>query len=84
MSKKMTTITGYFNPQKHPVFIEISEINLKADLAPNAFIRDSEGKNINDPIFEPYCHVKGLSRATSDEPVPINFLTRINLRAELK
>jgi len=71
-----THVTGYFNPQKFSIYIEISEINMKAVLAPNVYIRDRAGNNINDPIFEPYCHPKGLARATSEEPVPIRFLPR--------
>jgi hypothetical protein len=39
-SPKTTHVTGYFNPQKFSIYIEISEINMKAELAPNVFIRD--------------------------------------------
>jgi hypothetical protein len=73
---KSTTTVGYFNPQKFPIYIEISDINLKAELAPNAYIRDGDGRYINDPIFDKYCHPKGLARATSDTPVPINYVPR--------
>lgn len=80
MSEKLavttTKVVGYFNPQKYPIFIEISEINLKAELAPNAYIRDRHGKYINDPIFESYCHSKGLARATAPEAVPIRLVPR--------
>jgi hypothetical protein len=72
----MTKVVGYFNAQKFPIFIEISEINLKAELAPNAYIRDRNGRYINDPIFEPYCHQRGLSRAIGKEEVPINYVPR--------
>jgi hypothetical protein len=75
-AESTTRVVGYFNPQKYSIFIEISEINLKAELAPNAYIRDRQGRFINDPIFEPYCHPKGLSRATSETPVPVNFVPR--------
>ena len=71
---KTTSVAGYFNPQKHPIYIEITKISLKTELAPNAYIRDRNGRYINDPIFEAYCHEKGLARAMSDTPVPINYL----------
>lgn len=74
--QNMTNIVGYFNPQKYSIFIEISEINLKAELAPNAYIRDRSGKFINDPIFEPYVHAKGLARSTSKQAVPVNYAPR--------
>lgn len=74
--ENITKVIGYFNPQKYRIFIEISEINLKAELAPGIYIRDLQGQLINDPIFEPYCHQKGLARATSEKPVPIVFVPR--------
>jgi hypothetical protein len=77
MTKKngsMTCVTGYFNPHRYPIFLEISKINLKIELAPNTYILDRRGQRLNDPIFEPYCHPKGLSRATGEAPVPVNFV----------
>src|SRR5208283_1595158 len=71
-----TKTIGYFNPQKFPIYIEISEINVKTELAPNAYIRDRAGRYINDPIFEAYCHPKGLARAIGDAPVPIYYVPR--------
>jgi len=75
-NSKTTCITGYFNQQKFPIYIEISEINLKAELAPGAYLRDRAGRYINDPIFEAYCHPKGLARAIGDAPVPIYYVPR--------
>jgi hypothetical protein len=71
-----TNVAGYFNPHSYPIFVEISEINLKAELAPGAYIRDRTGRYINDPIFEGWCHAKGLSRAKSEKPVPIIYVPR--------
>ena len=76
LTENTTKVIGYFNPQKYSIYIEISEINLKTELAPNAYIRDRSGHYINDPIFEPYCHPKGLARATGEAPVPIYFVPR--------
>lgn len=76
LATNTTKVIGYFNPQKFPIYIEISEINVKTELAPNAYIRDRNGRYINDPIFEAYCHPKGLGRATGDAPVPIYFVPR--------
>ena len=69
-----TSVTGYFNPQKYAIYIEIPVINLKTELAPNAYVLDQQGRHINDPIFEPYCHPKGLARAKSETPIPINYM----------
>lgn len=76
VTESMTTVAGYFNPHSYPIFVEISEINLKAELAPGAYIRDRSGRYINDPIFEGWCHAKGLSRAKSEKPVPIIYVPR--------
>ena len=67
-----TCVTGYFNPQPYPIFLEITKINLKVELAPNAYIVDRHGHRLNDPIFEPYCHPKGLSKTIGEALVPIN------------
>jgi hypothetical protein len=77
-NSKTTNVIGYFNQQKFPIYIEISEINFKAELAPNAYIQDRGGCYINDPIFEAYCHPKGLARATGDAPVPIYFIPQFD------
>jgi hypothetical protein len=76
VTESVTNVAGYFNPHTYPIFVEISEINLKAELAPGSYIRDRAGRYINDPIFEPWCHAKGLSRAKSDKQVPIVYVPR--------
>lgn len=76
-SQTMTNVVGYFNPQKYPILIEISEINLKVELKPGIYIRNRNGDKINDPIFEDYVNPKGLSKAVSKTPVPIVFAPRV-------
>lgn len=76
-SEYMTNVVGYFNPQKYPILIEISEINLKVELKPGIYIRNRNGDKINDPIFEDYVNPKGLSKAVSKTPVPVVFAPRI-------
>lgn len=75
-----TKVVGYFNPHKHPICVEISEINLKVELSQNVFIKDSVGRLINDPIFERYCHAKGLARSFAEQPVPIIMVPRFARR----
>jgi len=76
-SQSVTNVVGYFNPQKYPILIEISEINLKVELKPGIYIRNRNGEKINDPIFEDYVNPKGLSKAVSKTAVPIVFAPRI-------
>lgn len=71
-----TNVVGYFNPNSWPIYIEISELNIKCELKPGQYIRDRAGNYINDPVFEDYVQPKGLSRATGDAPVTINFVPR--------
>lgn len=71
-----TNVVGYFNPNSWPIYIEISELNIKCELKPNQYIRDRAGNYINDPVFDDYVQPKGLSKATSDTPVPVNFVPR--------
>lgn len=73
---KKTFVTGYFNPQKYSIYIEISAINLKSELAPGAYIQDANGKYFNDPIFEAYVHPRGLARTTIEESIPIHYVPR--------
>lgn len=71
-----TLVVGYFNPNSWPIYIEISELNIKCELKPGQYIRDRAGNYINDPVFEDYVQPKGLSRATGDAPVAVNFVPR--------
>jgi hypothetical protein len=71
-----TNVVGYFNPNSWPIYIEISELNIKCELKPGQYIRDRAGNYINDPVFDDYVQPKGLSKATGDAPVPVNFVPR--------
>jgi hypothetical protein len=66
-----TKVVGYFNPHDRFVSIQISELNIKATLAPKKFIRDRQGNMLNDPIFEKYVHPGGLSRSVGKIDLPI-------------
>ncbi len=80
MSENSTTnVKGYFNPNSWPIFIEVSECNLKLELKPQEFIRDRKGNPINDPIFDNYVRPKGLSKEQSKVKVPINYVPRVVL-----
>jgi hypothetical protein len=77
MSENMTNTVGFKNPHTHSVYIEISDLNIKVELPPGKFIMDMQGNLLNDPVFEAYCHQKGLSRVTSDQPVPLRLVPRM-------
>ncbi len=74
MSDAMTNTVGYKNPHAGPVYLEINDLNIKVELPSGKFIMDTQGNLINDPVFEPYCHPKGLMRVTSDAPVPLRMV----------
>ena len=81
VAPQMTSVIGYFNPNPHHVYVEVSELNLKCELKPGQYIRDRAGHYINDPILDRFVKPKGLSKATSPQPVEINFVPRL-VRAE--
>lgn len=72
-----TNVTGYYNPNSWPIYVEISEVNLKCELKPGQYIRDRDKQYINDPILEDYVQPKGLGRTMGDHAVPIRYLPRM-------
>lgn len=77
MSERSTTTIGFFNPNPYSIYLEVNEANVKVELKPGEYIRDREGKYINDPIFDDYVQPKGLSRATGNQQLPIRFIPRM-------
>jgi hypothetical protein len=73
-----TTVIGYFNPNPWPVYIEISDLNLKCTLPSGKYVIDRvTGKYINDPVLEAYVQPKGLSKTVGAIPVPIFYIQRM-------
>ena len=77
MSANATNVVGYFNPHDWPISLEISELNLRLVLNPKQYITDGVGQYFNDPVFEPYCYPKGLSKTEANSQVPIRFVPRV-------
>ena len=73
----MTFTVGYFNPNTWPIYIEVSEVNVKCELKPGQYIRDRQGNYINDPVFEDYVQPKGLSRAMGQQQVQVRYVPRV-------
>lgn len=76
MSENLTNVIGYFNPHDYPIVVQVSEVNVKTEVGSKRYITDPAGRYINDPVFEKYCHAKGLARTTTQTPVPIYALPR--------
>lgn len=74
MSENMTNTVGFKNPHTHAVYFEINELNIKVELPPGKFIMDTQGNLLNDPVFDAYCHQKGLCKVTCDAPVPLRLV----------
>jgi len=63
-SAKTYTI-GYFNANKWPIHLFISELNTTLQLQPNEYVLNKQGRKINDPFLERYCGPMRLSREES-------------------
>jgi hypothetical protein len=71
--KDKTNVVGYFNQQKWPVHVHISEVNLSRQLTPGAYIVDRQGRKVNDPRLEVCVGPNALARefASKGTTVPI-------------
>lgn len=67
-----TDVSGYFNQNNWPVNISVSALGRTFVVPPGAFLADSEGRKINDPLFEEYVGEMQLSREWSGNLVIIN------------
>lgn len=68
-----TYTVGYFNANKWPIHLAISELNTTLQLQPNEYVLNRQGHKINDPLLEKYCGPMRLSRedAADDKPVDL-------------
>lgn len=67
-----TDVSGYFNQNNWPVNISVSALGRTFVVPPGAFLADSAGRKINDPLFEAYVGEMQLSREWSGNLVVIN------------
>ena len=68
----MTNVVGYFSPNPWPLQISLSSTGVSLLLERKGdFVKDSQGRKINDPILEQYVGPGMLSRETSSKPVPM-------------
>lgn len=69
-----TTLTvGYFNAQRCPVHVVVSEFNVNLRLEPGGYVEDTLGRKINDAYFDRY---KVLSKEVGTVPVPLIRLAK--------
>lgn len=62
---KLTTTVGYYNGNKWPIHLVISELGVTLHLQPGEFILDKGGRKINDPFFDKYARPLQLSKEVS-------------------
>jgi len=69
-----TNVVGYFNASEYPVNLSLSALGRSFPLAPNAYVLDDQQRKVNDPIFEPLCGPKMLSREMTVDDSMIGIL----------
>lgn len=74
---KMTNVIGYYNGGPGFCQVSVSKFNVMLVLKPGEYIRDNQGRYINDPYFEVFVQKKQLAKMESDTPVPILALPEI-------
>lgn len=76
-TQKMTNIAGYYNGNKWPLQVVISELNVTLNLKPGEYIQDVNGRKINDDFFDRYTRPLQLSKEIAQQPVPCVEVPRI-------
>jgi len=70
MSSSTKTV-GYFNPNRWPVIVNISAVNVNITVPPKGYVTDRDtGKKVNDPLLEKFVGADMLARETSKTEVP--------------
>lgn len=62
---KLTSTVGYYNGNKWPIHLVISELGVTLHLKAGEFILDKQGRKINDPFFDKYAKPLQLSKEVS-------------------
>jgi hypothetical protein len=82
-STATTSTIKYFNGNRWPIHLVISELNVTLHLKPGEPIQDVLGRNINDSFFDKYTRPLQLSKEISKNgPVPLIAIPRPKLTAE--
>jgi hypothetical protein len=71
-----TNVKGYFNGNKWPIHVGISELNVTLTLKPGQFVETADHRKINDPLFEAYTKPFQLNKELSPTPVPLITVPR--------
>lgn len=71
-----TNVKGYFNGNKWPIHVAISELNVTLTLKAGQFVETADGRKINDPLFEAYTKPFQLNKELSATPVPLVSVPR--------
>ncbi|MGE0406974.1 MAG: hypothetical protein AB7O65_11795 [Candidatus Korobacteraceae bacterium] len=62
---KFTSTLGYYNGNKWPIHLVISELGVTLHLKAGEYILDRQGRKINDPFFDKYAKPLQLSKELS-------------------
>jgi hypothetical protein len=72
-----TKTVGYFNPNRWPVIVNISAVNVNLTIGKGGYVVDRDtGKKVNDPILERYVGPDMLARESSKVEVPLVLFPR--------
>lgn len=76
---KLTSTVGYYNGNKWPIHLVISELNVTLHLKPGEYILDTQGRKINDGFFDKYTRPLQLSKEVSKNgQVPLIVIPKVN------
>lgn len=62
---KLTSTVGYYNGNKWPIHLVISELGITLHLKAGEFILDKQSRKVNDPFFDKYAKPLQLSKEVS-------------------
>jgi hypothetical protein len=72
---KTTSVTGYFNSNNYRIAIRSAAIGVNVTLLEGEFVKDREGKKINDPRLDAFLLTPGGLAKEIGDPVPIRLLS---------
>lgn len=78
----MTYTLGYYNGCRWPIQLVISKLNVTLTLEPGDYVKDRQGRKINDPYFEIFAKNKQLHREVSKTPVPVVAIPEVKPSAQ--
>lgn len=75
---KLTSTVGFYNGNKWPIHLVISELNITLHLKPGEYILDTQGRKINDSFFDKYTRPLQLSKEVAKNgQVPLIAIPKV-------